>query len=134
VPLKRPGSRAEVGPIFVTLASDEASYVSGARVAVTGGSLIYGTPEKPARSRWVVPTATSTTAAHPLYPYGHQKCRCLHLERSVAPPERPATSRSQPRAIRTGRVGIDFVDIRSTIWATTVANGPHLSPPDSIPV
>ena len=34
VPLGRP---AEVAPAYVFLASDEASYVSGARVAVTGG-------------------------------------------------------------------------------------------------
>lgn len=37
VPLKRPGQPAEVAPVFVLLASDEASYVSGATVAVTGG-------------------------------------------------------------------------------------------------
>lgn len=33
----RPGQPAEVAPVYVLLASDEASYVSGARVAVTGG-------------------------------------------------------------------------------------------------
>lgn len=37
VPLARAGQPAEVAPVFVMLASDEASYVSGARVAVTGG-------------------------------------------------------------------------------------------------
>jgi NAD(P)-dependent dehydrogenase (short-subunit alcohol dehydrogenase family) len=37
VPLERPGQPAEVAPVYVMLASDEASYVSGARVAVTGG-------------------------------------------------------------------------------------------------
>jgi NAD(P)-dependent dehydrogenase (short-subunit alcohol dehydrogenase family) len=37
VPLKRPAQPAELAPIFVLLASDEASYVSGATVAVTGG-------------------------------------------------------------------------------------------------
>jgi NAD(P)-dependent dehydrogenase (short-subunit alcohol dehydrogenase family) len=37
VPLARPGQPAEVAPVFVLLASDEASYVSGARIAVTGG-------------------------------------------------------------------------------------------------
>ena len=35
--LGRPGQPAEVAPVYVMLASDEASYVSGARVAVTGG-------------------------------------------------------------------------------------------------
>ena len=35
--LDRPGQPAEVAPAYVMLASDEASYVSGARVAVTGG-------------------------------------------------------------------------------------------------
>jgi NAD(P)-dependent dehydrogenase (short-subunit alcohol dehydrogenase family) len=40
VPLGRPGQPAEVAPVFVLLASDEASYVSGARVAVTGGKPI----------------------------------------------------------------------------------------------
>jgi hypothetical protein len=39
-PLGRPGQPAEVAPVYVMLASDEASYVSGARVAVTGGKPI----------------------------------------------------------------------------------------------
>ncbi|WP_223396121.1 SDR family oxidoreductase [Nocardioides rotundus] len=37
VPLGRVGQPAELAPVYVMLASDEASYVSGARVAVTGG-------------------------------------------------------------------------------------------------
>jgi NAD(P)-dependent dehydrogenase (short-subunit alcohol dehydrogenase family) len=37
VPLGRPGQPAELAPVYVLLASDEASYISGARVAVTGG-------------------------------------------------------------------------------------------------
>ena len=40
VPLGRAGQPAELAPIYVLLASDEASYVSGARVAVTGGKPI----------------------------------------------------------------------------------------------
>ena len=36
-PLGRVGQPAELAPVYVLLASDEASYVSGARVAVTGG-------------------------------------------------------------------------------------------------
>ena len=40
VPLKRPGQPAEVAPAYVLLASDEASYISGARLAVTGGKPI----------------------------------------------------------------------------------------------
>ncbi|WP_342343428.1 SDR family oxidoreductase [Microbacterium sp. CFBP 8794] len=40
VPLARPGQPAELAPVYVMLASDEASYVSGARVAVTGGKPI----------------------------------------------------------------------------------------------
>lgn len=36
-PLGRPGQPVELAPVYVMLASDEASYVSGARVAVTGG-------------------------------------------------------------------------------------------------
>jgi NAD(P)-dependent dehydrogenase (short-subunit alcohol dehydrogenase family) len=40
VPLGRPGQPAEVAPVYVLLASDEASYISGARVAVTGGKPI----------------------------------------------------------------------------------------------
>jgi NAD(P)-dependent dehydrogenase (short-subunit alcohol dehydrogenase family) len=39
-PLGRPGQPAEVAPVYVLLASDEASYVSGARIAVTGGKPI----------------------------------------------------------------------------------------------
>jgi NAD(P)-dependent dehydrogenase (short-subunit alcohol dehydrogenase family) len=38
--LDRPGQPAEVAPVFVMLASDEGSYVSGARIAVTGGKPI----------------------------------------------------------------------------------------------
>jgi NAD(P)-dependent dehydrogenase (short-subunit alcohol dehydrogenase family) len=37
VPLKRPGQPAEVAPTYVWLASDQASYISGATIAVTGG-------------------------------------------------------------------------------------------------
>jgi NAD(P)-dependent dehydrogenase (short-subunit alcohol dehydrogenase family) len=40
VPLSRAGQPAELAPVYVLLASDEASYVSGARVAVTGGNPI----------------------------------------------------------------------------------------------
>jgi NAD(P)-dependent dehydrogenase (short-subunit alcohol dehydrogenase family) len=36
-PLGRPGQPAELAPVYVLLASDDGSYVSGARVAVTGG-------------------------------------------------------------------------------------------------
>jgi NAD(P)-dependent dehydrogenase (short-subunit alcohol dehydrogenase family) len=36
-PLGRPGQPAELAPVYVLLASDEGSYISGARVAVTGG-------------------------------------------------------------------------------------------------
>ncbi|QYD67055.1 SDR family oxidoreductase [Paraburkholderia edwinii] len=38
VPMKRPGQPVEVAPPYVMLASDEASYISGATVAVTGGA------------------------------------------------------------------------------------------------
>jgi NAD(P)-dependent dehydrogenase (short-subunit alcohol dehydrogenase family) len=37
VPMARPGQPMEVAPVYVMLASDEASYISGATVAVTGG-------------------------------------------------------------------------------------------------
>jgi NAD(P)-dependent dehydrogenase (short-subunit alcohol dehydrogenase family) len=40
VPMKRPGQPAELAAVYVMLASDEASYVSGATVAVTGGKPI----------------------------------------------------------------------------------------------
>ncbi|MFC5510036.1 glucose 1-dehydrogenase [Massilia jejuensis] len=40
VPMKRPGQPAEVAPVYVLLASDQASYISGARIAVTGGTPI----------------------------------------------------------------------------------------------
>ncbi|MFD5027776.1 SDR family oxidoreductase [Streptomyces sp. NPDC058373] len=40
VPLGRPGQPAELATVYVMLASDEASYVSGARIAVTGGQPI----------------------------------------------------------------------------------------------
>ncbi len=37
VPFKRPAQPRELAPVYVMLASDEASYVSGATIAVTGG-------------------------------------------------------------------------------------------------
>jgi NAD(P)-dependent dehydrogenase (short-subunit alcohol dehydrogenase family) len=40
VPMKRPAQPCELAPVYVLLASDEASYVSGATVAVTGGKPI----------------------------------------------------------------------------------------------
>ena len=40
VPMKRPAQPRELAPVYVLLASDEASYVSGAMVAVTGGKPI----------------------------------------------------------------------------------------------
>ena len=40
VPMKRPGQPVELAPVYVMLASDEASYVSGTMVAVTGGKPI----------------------------------------------------------------------------------------------
>jgi len=39
-PLGRAGQPAELAPVYVLLASDDGSYVSGARVAVTGGTPI----------------------------------------------------------------------------------------------
>ncbi|MBV8777979.1 MAG: SDR family oxidoreductase [Alphaproteobacteria bacterium] len=39
-PIKRPAQPAELAPVYVMLASDEASYVSGAMVGVTGGKPI----------------------------------------------------------------------------------------------
>ncbi len=40
VPLGRPGQPAELAPVYVLLASDAGSYISGARIAVTGGKPI----------------------------------------------------------------------------------------------
>ena len=40
VPMKRPAQPAELAPAYVLLASDEASYISGATIAVTGGKPI----------------------------------------------------------------------------------------------
>jgi NAD(P)-dependent dehydrogenase (short-subunit alcohol dehydrogenase family) len=40
VPMQRPGQPGELAPAYVMLASDEASYISGATVAVTGGEPI----------------------------------------------------------------------------------------------
>jgi NAD(P)-dependent dehydrogenase (short-subunit alcohol dehydrogenase family) len=40
VPMKRPAQPSELAPAYVLLASDEASYISGATIAVTGGKPI----------------------------------------------------------------------------------------------
>jgi NAD(P)-dependent dehydrogenase (short-subunit alcohol dehydrogenase family) len=40
VPMKRPGQPKELAPVYVMLAADEASYISGATVAVSGGKPI----------------------------------------------------------------------------------------------
>lgn len=40
VPMKRPAQPRELAPVYVMLAADEASYVSGATIAVTGGKPI----------------------------------------------------------------------------------------------
>jgi NAD(P)-dependent dehydrogenase (short-subunit alcohol dehydrogenase family) len=40
VPMKRPAQPAELAPAYVLLACDEASYMSGATIAVTGGKPI----------------------------------------------------------------------------------------------
>jgi hypothetical protein len=40
VPLGRAGQPVELAPVYVLLASDEGSYISGARIAVTGGNPI----------------------------------------------------------------------------------------------
>jgi NAD(P)-dependent dehydrogenase (short-subunit alcohol dehydrogenase family) len=40
VPMHRPGQPREVAPVYVLLAGDEGSYISGATVAVTGGKPI----------------------------------------------------------------------------------------------
>ncbi len=39
-PIKRPGQPKEVAPVHVVLAEEDASYVSGATVAATGGKPI----------------------------------------------------------------------------------------------
>ena len=39
-PMKRPGQPKELAPVYLILASDDASYVSGSTVAVTGGKPI----------------------------------------------------------------------------------------------
>ena len=39
-PLGRPGQPAELAPLYVLLASDDGSYISGARIGVTGGAPI----------------------------------------------------------------------------------------------
>jgi Enoyl-(Acyl carrier protein) reductase len=40
VPMKRPAQPKELAPVYVLLASDEAKYIAGATVAVTGGKPI----------------------------------------------------------------------------------------------
>lgn len=42
VPLKRPGQPSEVGPAYVFLASEDASYITGQIIHVNGGELVGG--------------------------------------------------------------------------------------------
>jgi len=42
VPLERPGQPAELGPAYVFLASDDASYITGQVIHVNGGEVING--------------------------------------------------------------------------------------------
>ena len=39
-PMKRPAQPRELAPVYVMLASDEASYISGTMIGVTGGKPI----------------------------------------------------------------------------------------------
>ncbi|QRG70253.1 SDR family oxidoreductase [Brevibacillus choshinensis] len=41
-PMKRPGQPAEVGPAYVFLASDDATYITGQVIHVNGGSIVNG--------------------------------------------------------------------------------------------
>jgi NAD(P)-dependent dehydrogenase (short-subunit alcohol dehydrogenase family) len=41
-PMKRPGQPAEVGPAYVFLASDDASYITGQFIHVNGGEMVNG--------------------------------------------------------------------------------------------
>jgi NAD(P)-dependent dehydrogenase (short-subunit alcohol dehydrogenase family) len=54
VPLGRAGQPVEVAPVYVLLASDEGSYISGARIAVTGGrpNLRLGVPLRTVHGRF----------------------------------------------------------------------------------
>jgi NAD(P)-dependent dehydrogenase (short-subunit alcohol dehydrogenase family) len=50
-PLSRAGQPKELAPVFVLLASDEASYISGAVVPVTGGQPMLYAPGRRADGR-----------------------------------------------------------------------------------
>jgi NAD(P)-dependent dehydrogenase (short-subunit alcohol dehydrogenase family) len=41
-PVKRPGQPEEVGPAYVFLASDDASYITGQMIHVNGGIIVNG--------------------------------------------------------------------------------------------
>jgi NAD(P)-dependent dehydrogenase (short-subunit alcohol dehydrogenase family) len=47
--MKRPGQPKELAPVYVMLASDESSYVSGATVAVTAKASRPGGPDASVR-------------------------------------------------------------------------------------
>nr|WP_241431748.1 SDR family oxidoreductase [Natronorubrum bangense] len=42
VPMGRPGQPSEVGPAYVFLASEDASYMSGQTLHINGGSIVGG--------------------------------------------------------------------------------------------
>src|SRR4029079_6728331 len=61
--LGRAGQPAELAPVYVLLASDEGSYISGARVAVTGGRPILEVGVPPASGRQLR-YCSSVTCSH----------------------------------------------------------------------
>ena len=60
-PLGRAGQPAELAPVYVMLASDEGSYISGARVAVTGATCPLG-PSAVSVSHFVLSRCSTPTA------------------------------------------------------------------------
>jgi len=89
-PLGRPGQPAELAPVYVLLASDEGSYISGARIAVTGGRPILWRPYLPEAS-------TLPPLNHPQSGEGAQmKAVTCHGRRDVRVEDVPDPSIKEP--------------------------------------
>lgn len=94
-PLGRAGQPVELAPVYVLLASDEGSYISGARVAVTGSRPVLLTGDRPVqpltfwadgvRPRVAGPSSSSPSGAKREPCNGHSQAWSASFHRTTPP-------------------------------------------------